>query len=121
LCNTQNKVDGGYSGPIYNCCISGNLLFVQAKNMKDEELHAAFSELNQKLNTTEESACVLRMANRIFPGKQFAVKETFMTGLKNYILARYSKKLALISGHLFPLSSRLVLMIAVVDIKGPSS
>ena len=78
-----------------------NLLKFQAKDFANEDLHAAFSTLNEKLNTKEESACVLRMANRVFARKNFAVKDTFTAGNHHMIIdCQSSKYVARNSFHL---------------------
>nr|QWX94540.1 serpin family B-like protein [Platynereis dumerilii] len=60
---------------------------LNAKDINDEDFHSAFSVLNEKLNTAEDSACILRMANRVFARKNFAVKETFSTATKKHYAA----------------------------------
>ena len=56
-----------------------NIFLIQAKDLSNEDLHSAFSALNGKLNSKEDSACVLRMANRIFARKNLEIKDSFTT------------------------------------------
>jgi len=60
---------------------------LNAKDLENEDLHSAFSTLNEKLNTKEDSACVLRLANRVFARKNLAVKDTFTTATRKHYAA----------------------------------
>jgi len=60
---------------------------LHAKDINDEEFHSALSTLSQKLIPKEQSACMLRLANRVFARKNFSVKESFMTATKKHYSA----------------------------------
>jgi len=60
---------------------------INAKHLSNDELHAAFSVLNGQLNSKEDSACILRMANRVFARKNFAIKDSFTASTKKLYAA----------------------------------